>query len=81
MLDTELKFFNDNRAELAKNYAGRFLVIKGSEITGIYETREEALSGAAEKHGLTDVLIRRPEDVEELVSIPSLAFGMIHANL
>lgn len=81
MLDAELKFLHDNRAELIKNYAGKFLVIKGAEVTGVYETRESALAGAAEKHGLADVLIRRPEDAEELVSIPALAFGLIHANI
>jgi hypothetical protein len=81
MLETELKYLQTHKDDLAKLYPGRFLVIKGEEVSGVYETREAALTGAVEKHGLTNVLIRRAEDTDEIVSIPALAFGLIHANL
>jgi hypothetical protein len=81
MLETELKYLQTHREDLAKRYPGRFLVIKGEEVTGVYETREAALTGAVEKHGLTNVLIRRAEDSDELISIPALAFGLINASL
>jgi hypothetical protein len=80
MLETELKYLGDHRAEFAKLYPGKFLVIKGQELSGAFDTREEALTAAAEKHGLTDVLIRRAEDADELISVPALAFGLIHAS-
>jgi hypothetical protein len=81
MLETELNYLQTHKEQLAKLYPGRYLVIKGEEVSGAYETREAALTGAVEKHGLTNVLIRRAEDTDEIVSIPALAFGLIHANL
>ncbi len=81
MLEKELNFFHARKDDLAKTFPGRFLVIKGEEVSGAYETREAALTGAVETHGLTNVLIRRAEDTDEIVSIPALAFGLIHANL
>jgi hypothetical protein len=81
MLEVELKYLQENRDRLAKMYPGRFLVIKGEEVSGAYETREAAFTAAVEKHGLTDVLIRRAEDSDELISVPALAFGLVYADL
>lgn len=78
MLETELKYLRANKEELAKLYPGRFLVIKGEKVSGAYETRDQALTGAAEKHGLENVLIRRAEDADEEIFIPALAFGLIN---
>jgi len=80
MLESELNYLKAHKDELAKLYPGRFLVIKGEEVTGAYETREAAFTGAVERHGLTDVLVRRAEDADELVSIPALTYGLIHAD-
>jgi hypothetical protein len=81
MLETELKYLSEHKDDLNKEYPGRFLVIKGQEVSGAYETREAALTGAIEKHGLTNVLIRRPEDAEETISIPALTYGLIDAHV
>jgi hypothetical protein len=81
MLETELKYLKAHKDDLAKQFPGRFLVIKGEEVTGAYETREAALEGAAIMHGLSNVLIRRAEDSDEIISIPALAFGLIHAHI
>jgi hypothetical protein len=81
MLETELKYLQMHKDELAKQFPGRFLVIKGEEVTGAYETREAALAGSAEMHGLSNVLIRRAEDSDEIISIPALAFGLIYAHV
>lgn len=81
MLETEMNYLKTHREDLVKLYPGRYLVIKGEEVTGAYETREAALEGAAEMHGLSNVLIRRAEDSDEIISIPALAFGLIYAHI
>lgn len=81
MLETELKFLSMHREELAKKYPGRFLVIRGEAITGVYESREAAMAGSAEMHGLVNVLIRRAEDVDEQAALPAYTFGLINACL
>jgi hypothetical protein len=62
MLDIELKFLASHRDDLLKQFGERVLVISGEEVTGAFDTLEEALRVAGEKHGLKDVLIRRPSE-------------------
>jgi len=81
MLEVERKFIEERRNELLQQYGGKFLVIKGEEVTGAYDTMDEALQGAASKHGLESVLIRRPVDVDQEVSVPALMLGILSANL
>ena len=80
MLEVEREFLTTHRDELLKQYGGKFLVIKGEEITGAYETMNEALQGAASKHGLDSVLIRRPADADQEVSVPALTLGIFSAD-
>lgn len=81
MLETELKYLRENKEDLSRRYPGRFLVIKGEEVSGAYETQDAALTAAVETYGLTNVLVRRPEDAEVEVNIPALAFGLLYADL
>jgi hypothetical protein len=81
MLDTERQYIESHRDELLKQYGGRFLVIKGEEVTGAYDSMNEALQGAALTHGLTSVLIRRPADEQMEVSVPALTLGILNANI
>ncbi len=82
MLDTERKFLEENRDRLLKEYGGKFLVIKGEDISGVYETIDEALQGAAAQFGLESVLIRRASDVQQMeLSAPALTLGILNAGL
>lgn len=81
MLEIERKFLSSHKDELLKQYGGKLLVIKGEEVTGAYETMNEALQDAATKHGLDNVLIRRPADVDAEVSVPALTLGILSADL
>ncbi len=81
MLETELKYLESHREELLRLYGGRYLVIKGEEVTGAYDTLNDALEGAALKHGLEDVLIRRPSDAQMEISVPALTLGILSADI
>ncbi len=80
MLEVERKFLDQNRDKLLKDYGGRFLVIKGEEVSGAFDSMNEALQGAALKHGMENVLIRRPADAQMEVSVPALTLGILSAN-
>jgi len=80
MLETELKFLHTHKADLLQQYGGKFLVIKGEEVGGAYDTMNEALQGAAFTYGLDNVLIRRASDVDVEVSIPALTLGLMNAD-
>jgi hypothetical protein len=79
-LEIERKYLDSHRDELLKQYGGKILVISGEEVTGAFDTIEEALQAAAEKHGLKNVLIRRPSDAQIEFSAPALVLGILGAN-
>jgi hypothetical protein len=79
-LETERKYLDSHKDELLKQYGGRFLVIFGENVSGAFDTIEEALQAAAERHGLENVLIRRPNEAQIEFSAPALALGILSAN-
>lgn len=81
MLDKERAFFAGNRDKLLKEYGGKYLVIKGEQVGGAYESMEEALQGAALMYGLENVLIRKAQDAELEISVPALTLGITNADL
>jgi hypothetical protein len=42
MLDKEFKFYLDHQEDLVKNYNGKYLVIKGEEVIGVFDTEDQA---------------------------------------
>jgi hypothetical protein len=79
-LERERKYLDDHRDELLKEYGGKILVITGEEVSGAFDTIEQALYAAVEKHGLNDVLIRRPSEAQIEFSAPALTLGILSAN-
>jgi len=59
MLDREYKFYKQHQEELIKKYRGKVLVIRGDEITGVFDNEEEAYRDAKSKFELGSFLIQR----------------------
>ncbi len=79
-LETERKYLDSHRDELLRQYGGKVLIISGEQVTGAFDTIEEALQGAVTKHGLKSVLIRQPSEAQIEVSAPALTLGILVAN-
>ncbi len=58
MLEKEFKYYIDNQAELVKNYNGKFLVIVGDNLIGIYDDKISAYEKSKEKYELGTFLIQ-----------------------
>ena len=80
ILEKERQYLDSHKDELLKEYGGKILVITGEQVTGAFDTMEEALQGAVEKHGLNSVLIRRPFEGQIEFSAPALTLGILNAN-
>lgn len=80
MLETELSYLNSHKEELLRQYGGKVLVISGEQVTGAFDTIEEALQGAVMQHGLNSVLIRRPSEGQIEFCAPALTLGILSAN-
>ncbi len=79
-LETERKYLDSHKDELLKQYGGKILVICGEQVTGAFDTIEEALQGAVTQHGLNSVLVRRPSEAQIEFSAPALTLGILSAN-
>lgn len=76
-LEAERKFLQSHRDELLQKYGDKFLIISGDQVTGAYDTIEQALEQAAARHGLSSVLIRRPSEAQIEFSAPALVLEIL----
>lgn len=58
-LETEIKAYEAQRAELEANHAGKFVVFHGDEFIGAYDTLEAAATEAVRRFGRGPYLIRQ----------------------
>ena len=65
MLEKEFKYYLDNQEELLKKFSGRFIVIKGEEVLGDYDSEVEALLESRKKHEVGTFLIQKCTPGEE----------------
>ncbi len=60
MLLDEIAFYKKNRIEFTSLYDGKFLVIKGEQIIGVYDTRSRALDETIKIHAVGSFIIEHP---------------------
>lgn len=62
-LSNELQLFDKIRQQLCNDYPnGGFVLIKGSEIGGVFNTRQEATKEGLMKYGDVDFLVKNIEE-------------------
>ena len=64
-LEKELQTYQQKRQELLAN-EGKFVLIHGDEVAGIWDTYEDALKLDYEKYGLKPFLVKRIEAVDTI---------------
>lgn len=67
MLEQELKTYEDRLAELSAS-DGKFVLIQGDDVDGIYDTYEDALKVGYGKFGLKPFLIKQIAQTERILS-------------
>jgi hypothetical protein len=80
MLEQELAFYEEHRTEWLTKHPGRFVLVNGRELIGVFDNQDDALSEGARRFGLASFLVRRVEEAEELVQVPALTLGLLHAD-
>jgi hypothetical protein len=64
-LERELTTYQQKRQELLAS-EGKFVLIHGADVAGIWDTYEDALKIGYEKYGLKPFLVRRIEAVDTI---------------
>jgi len=80
MLEMEIAFYEKNLEKWLIMYPGKFILVKGEELVGVYDTNEQALATGASLFGLASYLIRRVEKNKEDIRLPALTLGLLYAN-
>ncbi|HXP61143.1 MAG TPA: hypothetical protein VN829_11670 [Dongiaceae bacterium] len=79
-LEKERKFFKDHQSEWRGAYPGKFVLVKGEALIGVFDSDTTAVSEGIQRFGLESFLVRNVAENEEAIRIPALMFGLLHAN-
>lgn len=60
-LEREFKYFLEHQEQLVNEHRGKYVVIKGDEVLGAYETELEAVQQASKEHELGTFLVQKCE--------------------
>ena len=61
MLKDEFEYYLKNQKELVEKYNGKFLVIKGQKVIGVYDSELEAVEETSKKEELGTFLVQKCE--------------------
>jgi hypothetical protein len=71
VLAQEWKTYKREVARLvAEGHEGRFCLIKGDDIVGIWDSSSAAVAAGLERYGLTDLMVHEINAIEPIYRIP-----------
>jgi len=80
-LEKELALFAKMKPDLLKNYEGKFVLIRGEEFLGAFDSVENAYSEGVRRFGREGFLVKKVTEQEEIHRNQALALGLTHARL
>ena len=80
-LETEIRYFEAQKQELLKHHEGKFALVVGERVLGVFDTQEEAYRAGLAQIGNRPMLIKQILRAEPTESAPALALGLLGARL
>ena len=65
-LKTELDTYLRHKDELVRESEGKYVVVHGTEVIGVWDTYEDALRAGYEKVGLEPFLVKQVRSIEQV---------------
>ena len=65
-LEREIKTYEEKKAELLANSAGKYVVIHGDQVAGVWDTQDDALRAGYERFKLEPFLVKEITEVERV---------------
>ena len=75
-LRSELEYFEAHRAELVRAARGKYALVKGEHLGGIYEDRNDAIRAGYEKFGNEPFLVKEILEVDIPLNFTSFNLGV-----
>lgn len=80
MFKTELQYYKTHKKELLKSHTNKYLVIKGNQMLGAYDTDMDAYEAGLKEFGNVAFMIKKVTKEEEVIRFPALALGIVNAH-
>jgi hypothetical protein len=78
-LEIEIEYYNELRPELLKEHGeGKFVLIKGRELLGVFDTNEEAYSAGFDAYGFVSFLLRPIRKVDRILVMRMVPAGYVY---
>jgi len=77
LLARELAHFEANRQEYVRQHLGKFVVIQGERLIGVYDTPQAAYEAAVAELGRELFLIRQVTQGDQPAQAPALYTGLV----
>ncbi len=75
-LETELRYFNEHRSELLRQASGRFVLVKGDALIGIFDSDTAAIRHGYQTLGNVPFLVKRVTEADIPLSFTSFNLGV-----
>ena len=79
-IETELAFYTEKKEELLAAHEGKYALIKGRELLGLFDTFPQAYEAGLRKVGNKPMLIKQVLRQEPVEHFPALEHGLIRAR-
>jgi hypothetical protein len=80
-LEKEVARYEALKAELLKNFEGKFALIHGDDFLGAFDSAENAYTEGVKRFGVQPFLVRKITQQEEVYRNQALSLGLIHARI
>lgn len=75
-LETEWRFFNEHRAEFVAQAPGKYALIKGDSLVGMFDSEVSAIRNGYEKLGNVPFLVKQVTEVDIPLTFTSFDLGV-----
>ena len=75
-LETELRYFNDHRAELLEDAAGKFALVKNESLLGVFDSETAAIRHGYETLGNVSFLVKQITEADIPLTFTSFHLGV-----
>ena len=75
-LDTELRYFDEQRLQLLKDAAGKFALVKGKALIGVFDSENAAIRYGYETLGNVPFLVKRITEADIPLNFTSFNLGV-----
>ena len=79
-LETEIQYYESQRADLVKQYNNLYVLIKGSSLVGVFPDAETAHRAGVDKFGMEPFLVKQVLAVDP-VNVAPIASLLVSAGL